>query len=204
MMFEYVPTSALVGISDSWHRVLLKTSHAGGLRTEHVSASPFGSEMVAMKLYQTPTFAVVGGVPEIVGGLLVLVEGATVIENAGSDAVDVPSLTLILMFEYVPTSALVGMSESWQRVLLKTAHAGWFWIEHVSASPSASEMVAMKLYQAPTLIVVGGVPEILGVAAKALSGANSTARSETTMAIVGAHTTRARAFFAEMGMQVPR
>jgi hypothetical protein len=125
MMFEYVPTSALVGTSDNWQRVLLKTAHAGGFWIEHLSSSPFGSEMVAMKLYQTPTLAVVEGTPEIRGGEFVpeLVP-VTVIENAGSDAVDVPSLTLMRMFEYVPMFAVVGIAESWHLVLLKTAHDG--------------------------------------------------------------------------------
>ena len=100
MMFEYVPTSALVGMSDNWHLVLLKTAHAGGFWIEQRRVSPFGSEIVAMKLYQTPTLAVVGGVPEIRGGELPPeVEPVTVIENAGSQAVDVPSVTPMRMFE---------------------------------------------------------------------------------------------------------
>jgi hypothetical protein len=63
--------------------------------------SPFASETVATKLYQTPGFAVVGGVPEIFGGVFVPVpDPLTVIENAGSEAVPpLPSLTLMTMFE---------------------------------------------------------------------------------------------------------
>jgi hypothetical protein len=164
-MFEYVPMCAVVGTADSWQTVLLKTAHDGGFCTEHFSASPFGSEIVARKPYQRPALIVVGGVPEIVGGRFVPVGPVTVIENGGSDAVDLPSLTLILIFEYVPTCAVVGIADSWQTVLLKTAHDGWFWIEHFSASPSASEMVALKAYHTPALIDVFGVPEILGAAA---------------------------------------
>ena len=158
-----------------------------------------------MKLYQTPGLAVVGGVPEITGGLFVLlVPLVTVIENAGSDAVPpLPSLTLILMFEYVPTLALDGTADSWHFVLLNDNHAGLFWIEQRSASPSASEIVAMKLYQTPTLMVVGGVPEILGAAAYALNGASNTAKSERATAIMGTRATRARAFLSELGMRIP-
>lgn len=97
------------------------------------------------------------------------------------------------------------MADSWHFVLLKTAHDGWFWIEHLSLSPSASETVAMKLYQTPTLIVGAGVPEILGAAANALSGANSTATNETADRAKTIARTRAnaRAFFDDMGMHIP-
>jgi hypothetical protein len=87
--------------------------------------------------------------------------------------------------------------------LLKTSHEGWFLIEHVSASPSASDTVAMKLYQTPTLAVVDGVPEIFGAAAYVLSGASNTAKSERTEAIVGTRTARACAFLVEKGMRIP-
>ena len=97
------------------------------------------------------------------------------------------------------------MSDNWHRVLLKTAQAGAFWITQVRSSPSASETVAMKLYQTPTLTVVGGVPDILGVAANALSGASSTATNETANRAKAIVRTRAdaRAFFDDMGMQIP-
>ena len=45
-----------------------------------------------------PTLAVAVGVPLIVGARL-LVAARTVIENAGSAALDVPSLTLMTMLE---------------------------------------------------------------------------------------------------------
>ena len=71
--------------------------------------------------------------------------------------------------------------------------------------PSASDIVAMKLYQTPALIVVGGVPEILGAAANALSGANSTATNETADRAKAIARTRAnaRVFFDDMGMHIP-
>ena len=69
-----------------------------------------------------------------------------------------------------------------------------FWIENVSALPSASEAVGEKLYQTPTSPVVGGVPEIVGAAAKALSGASSTAKNDRDESgdCSHAHGTRAR------------
>ena len=36
----------------------------------------------------------------------------TAIENAGSDVVALPSLTLMTMFEYAPTCAAVGVPDS--------------------------------------------------------------------------------------------
>ena len=71
------------------------------------------------------------------------------IENAGSEAVALPSLTLMMMFEYVPTLALVAVFDSRPVVVLNTSHAGLFWIENLSASPSASEAGREKLYQTP-------------------------------------------------------
>ena len=50
--------------------------------------------------------------PEITGGLFVVPELLTVIENGGSEALALPSLTLMMMFEYVPTLALVAVFES--------------------------------------------------------------------------------------------
>ena len=61
----------------------------------NVSVDPgSGSAVVGWNEYCTPGVAVVAGVPEIVGGLF---DDATVIENAGSDTDDLPSLTLIVM-----------------------------------------------------------------------------------------------------------
>ena len=60
----------------------------------------------------------------MVGG--VFVGAVTLIPNAGSDVVRVPSLTLITMPDYAPTFALVGVPVSAPVAVLKLAHAGLF------------------------------------------------------------------------------
>ena len=51
--------------------------------------------------------------PEITGGLFVVPVLLTVIENGASEALPpLPSLTLMMMFEYVPMLAVVGMFDS--------------------------------------------------------------------------------------------
>jgi hypothetical protein len=69
----------------------------------------------------------VAGVPEIVGARFGC---ETTIENAGSDALAVPSLTLIVMFENVP--AAVGVPLSWPVVAENVAQAGLFAMLNVS------------------------------------------------------------------------
>ena len=73
------------------------------------------------------------GVPDIVG------PAVTVMENAGSEALDAPSATLMTMPVYVPTFAALGVPESWPVVLSKVAHAGFPAMEKVSVPPAASE-----------------------------------------------------------------
>lgn len=60
----------------------------------------------------------------------------TVIANAGSEAVDDPSLTLMMMLEKVPV--LLGVPESLPVVVLKVAQLGRFVMENASVLPSAS------------------------------------------------------------------
>ena len=69
----------------------------------------------------------------------------TVMVNAGSDVVALPSLVEITMPEYVPTCAVVGVPESWALTMLNVAQAGLFVIENPRASPSASLTVGRKL-----------------------------------------------------------
>ena len=63
---------------------------------------------------------------------------ATVIENAGSDALDDPSLTLITMPGSVPTLPAVGIPDSCPVPLLKFAHEGLAAIEKLSFAPLAA------------------------------------------------------------------
>jgi hypothetical protein len=79
-----------------------------------------------------PTSVPLAGVPEIVG------PEVTVMAKAGSEALDVPSDTLITMPVYVPAFAAVGVPLSWPVVLSKVAHAGLLAMEKVSVPPAAS------------------------------------------------------------------
>src|SRR5262245_25862253 len=102
----------------------------------------------------------VDGEPEIVGGVFVTGAAATVMPDAGSDAVAVPSLTLMTMLLYVP--AVVGVPDSLPVVVLNVAHVGLFVMANVSVSPLASDAVGWKLYAVPATRLVDGVPEIVG------------------------------------------
>ena len=53
----------------------------------------------------------------------------TWIVNEGSDAVAVPSVTVIVMRADVPTFAAVGVPDRRPVVALNDAQLGWFWIE---------------------------------------------------------------------------
>ena len=76
---------------------------------------------------------VVGAVHDSVA--LPLLGAVTVIENAASEALAVPSLTLITMFEYAPACAAVGVPDRRPVVVLNVAHDGRFWMLYVSVSP---------------------------------------------------------------------
>src|SRR5450631_3609816 len=131
---------------------------------EKVSACPCGSLAVGVKLYAEPTVAEVAGVPLIVGGPSP-VDAETIMVKAASEAVAVPLSTLMTMLVKLPTSAAAGVPESSPVTLLKFAHEGWFWTEKVRASPFGSLAVGVKLYAAPTLTDVAGVPLIAGAPA---------------------------------------
>jgi hypothetical protein len=68
----------------------------------------------------------------------------TVMENAGSEALAVPSATLITMPVYVPALAADGVPESWPVLVLNVAHAGWPTIENVRVPPAASVALGWK------------------------------------------------------------
>jgi hypothetical protein len=69
----------------------------------------------------------------------------TVIANAGSETVDVPSLTVMRMLENVPSCEAVGVPERRPVVVLNVAHVGRFCTPKVSVLPSASEALGMKV-----------------------------------------------------------
>ena len=81
--------------------------------------------------------------PEIVGAWLVGAAAVTAMENAVSDALAWPSLTLIRTFEKDPVEA--GVPESLPVEALKLAQAGLFWTLKLSAFPSGSVAVGWKL-----------------------------------------------------------
>lgn len=66
-------------------------------------------------------------------------------ENPGNAAEVIPSLTLITMFEYMPTLAAAGVPESIPVLLLKVSHDGRLEMLNVSLSPSGSEAAGVKL-----------------------------------------------------------
>jgi hypothetical protein len=142
-MFEYVPACWALGVPVRAPLLELNVAHAGLPLIEKVSGSPSASLAVGVNEYVDPDCTLVGGVPEITGALLA---GAlTVMEKAGNDLLALPSLTLMMMLEYVPTCCDVGVPDSLPVVLLNKAHAGLFAMENVSGSPSASLAVGVNV-----------------------------------------------------------
>ena len=67
-MLENAPTFAAPGVPDSCPVVVLNVAQLGRFAIVNVSVPPSGSLAVGVNEYNPPTFAVTGGVPEIVGG----------------------------------------------------------------------------------------------------------------------------------------
>ena len=65
----------------------------------------------------------------------------TAIVNAGSETFDVPLLALMTMFEYLPSSAAVGVPASIPVVALKVVQLGALRIENVSFLEAGSVAV---------------------------------------------------------------
>jgi hypothetical protein len=86
----------------------------------------------------------------------------TAIAKALSELLALPSLTEIVMFAYVPTSAGAGVPDSRPVLVLNVAQAGLFWTLNASVSPSASAAVGAKLYGLDAFTEGGAVPEIVG------------------------------------------
>lgn len=85
------------GVPASLPLLVLKLAQDGRLLMPNVNESPSGSLAVGVKLYGTPSRPVVAGLPLITGGRFGAAGAETVIANDGSDALDVPSETLIRM-----------------------------------------------------------------------------------------------------------
>ena len=64
--------------------------------------------------------------------------------NAASEAESCPSLTLITMFENVPTLELDGVPLKVPVEVLNVAQAGRFWTLNVSARPVGPEAVGVN------------------------------------------------------------
>ena len=93
------------------------------------------------------------------------------IENALVDALALPSLTVMRMPEYTTfAKEVAGVPVNAPVEVLKLAQDGLFSIENVSASPSASAAVGVKLYGWPTTTELGGVPLIVGTRLAGPSG----------------------------------
>ena len=93
------------------------------------------------------------------GGLLF---ATTVIEKAGKLALAAPSDTVIVIFEWGPRFAAVGVPLSWPVEASKVTHEGLLPIENVSACPSGSEAAGRNEYAWPAATELAGVPEIVG------------------------------------------
>ena len=91
---EVVPTSPAPGVPLSCPLPVLKLAQEGLLMIEKVRVLPDGSVVVGVKEYAVPTVTLVFGEPEIVGPET---PAATVIANAGSEALATPSVTPITM-----------------------------------------------------------------------------------------------------------
>ena len=86
----------------------------------------------------------------------------TEIVNCGSEADDVPSLTVIVMPANVPTFAVVGVPVKAPVLALNVAQLGALLIENVSAPPEPVFAVGRNEYASPTVALVAGVPLMVG------------------------------------------
>jgi hypothetical protein len=98
-----------------------------------------------------------------------LAAALTVMANASSDADAVPSLTLITIPLYVPTSLADGVPLSCPVAMLKVAQAGLLVIEKDSVWPAGPLAVGVNEYALPAVTLAGGVPEMVGGGAETLT-----------------------------------
>ena len=111
--------------------------------------------------------------------------------NAPSDALAVPSVTLITMPVVIPTSPAPGVPCSKPVEVLNVAHAGRFAMLNVSVLPSASAAVGRNEYSVPCSTDVAGAPEIVGarfvgtlVPLTVIANAGSEALAEPSLALM--------------------
>ena len=98
----------------------------------------------------------------VTGGSLAAV---TVMVNAGSDALEVPSVALITMFENAPTFELDGAPLSSPLAVLNCAHAGPLLILNDTAAPLPPDAVGVNEYICPTGSLFAGLPLIVSLLA---------------------------------------
>ena len=70
---------------------------------------------------------------------------ATVMENPGSEALALPSLTEMTILAYTPTLALCGVPDRCPVPVSKTAQLGLLVIEKLSAAPLGWVVLGVKL-----------------------------------------------------------
>ena len=119
----------------------LKAAQLGRFWMLKVSVWPPGSEATGVKRYAVPAVTALAGTPLMVGGAA---GAATVIVNAGSAVLKVPSLTLMTMFAKLPTFVPAGVPESSPVALLKLAQEGRCATAKLSALPLGSLAVGVN------------------------------------------------------------
>ncbi len=115
VMFAVVPTLVPDGVPVNAPVAVLNTAQDGLLVIARKSAAGHPDRWPpGMKEYAVVACTVVGGVPAMVGARFGT--ALTVIENAGKAALSAPSLTAMVMLEYVPTFVLAGVptARRWQ------------------------------------------------------------------------------------------
>src|SRR5258708_170598 len=89
--------------------------------------------------------------------------GLTVMENAGSEALAVPSLTEMTMLEVVPALAAAGVPLSLPVEVLNVAHEGPLLIENVKAAPLPPAALGVNAYARPAVTLLAGLPVMVSL-----------------------------------------
>ena len=91
-----------------------------------------------------------------------LVMSTTVTSKAGKVTVSGPAVNSIVTFSVVPKCSSAGDPERVPLSALKSAQSGLFVIMKESVSPSMSWAFGVKLYNAPGMACISGVPVMVG------------------------------------------